>query len=78
MGLTIKVTFGEILEERGMSLNELSERANVRRAALSELVNGKRENINFEHIVKIAEALDISDINQIISLVKVEEKNDNA
>ncbi|GGG08568.1 helix-turn-helix domain-containing protein [Paenibacillus aceti] len=69
MGIRIKVTFGELLEQRGMSLSELSELSNVRRAALSELVNGKRENINFEHIVKIAEALGTTDINQIITIV---------
>jgi len=68
--MKIKVMFGELLEQQGMSLNELSIRSNVRRAALSELVNGKRENINFEHIVKIAEALGATDINQIITMVE--------
>lgn len=72
MALKVKVTFGELLGERGMSLNELSTRSNVRRAALSELVNGKRENINFEHIVKIAEALGTNDISKIIMLVDSE------
>ncbi|MGZ7440867.1 helix-turn-helix domain-containing protein [Paenibacillus sp. TH7-28] len=72
MALKVKVTFGELLTERGMSLNELSTRSNVRRAALSELVNGKRENINFEHIVKIAEALGTNDISKIIMLVDSE------
>ncbi|CAM4517160.1 MAG: helix-turn-helix transcriptional regulator [Paenibacillus macerans] len=72
MALKVKVTFGELLAERGMSLNELSTRSNVRRAALSELVNGKRENINFEHIVKIAEALGTNDISKIIMLVDSE------
>lgn len=73
MALKVKVTFGELLAERGMSLNELSTRSNVRRAALSELVNGKRENINFEHIVKIAEALGTNDIRKIVMLVDSEE-----
>jgi len=71
--MRVKVTFGELLEQQGMSLNELSERSNVRRAALSELVNGKRENINFEHIIKIAKALGTNDINQIITIVETNE-----
>lgn len=68
--MKVKVMFGELLKERGMSLNELSIKSDVRRAALSELVNGKRENINFDHIVKIAEALGTNDIRKIIMLVE--------
>lgn len=71
MAYKVKVVLGELLQERGISLNELSVKAKVRRAALSELVNGKRENINFEHIAKIAEALEVNDISKIIILVEV-------
>ncbi|WP_339323216.1 helix-turn-helix transcriptional regulator [Paenibacillus sp. FSL W8-0194] len=71
MAYKVKVVFGGLLHERGMTLNELSLKADVRRAALSELVNGKRGNINFEHIAKIAEALDVNDISKIITLVEV-------
>lgn len=70
MALKVVVTFGELMKEKGLSLNELSVKSNVRRAALSELFNGKRENINFEHIAKIAEALGTSDISKIITLVE--------
>nr|WP_282579936.1 helix-turn-helix transcriptional regulator [Paenibacillus odorifer] len=52
-----------------ISLRELSRISDVRHAALSELANGKRENINFSHIGKIAEALNIEDIREIIDLV---------
>jgi DNA-binding Xre family transcriptional regulator len=51
-----------------LSLNELSLRSGVRRAALSELANGKRERIQFEHIERIADALNIDDIREIIDL----------
>ncbi|WP_110930580.1 helix-turn-helix domain-containing protein [Paenibacillus bouchesdurhonensis] len=70
MPLKVKVTLGDLLLEKGMSFNELSVKSKVRRAAISELVNGKRENINFEHIAKIAEALGTTDISQIIMLVE--------
>jgi putative transcriptional regulator len=56
-----------------MSLNELSYKTDVRRAALSELSRGKRGNINFVHIEKIAEALNISDIREIITIVDTED-----
>jgi putative transcriptional regulator len=52
-----------------MSLRELSRLTDIRHAALSELSNSKRQNINFRHIEKIAEALDITDIRDIIDLV---------
>ncbi|MCY8012196.1 XRE family transcriptional regulator [Bacillus haynesii] len=48
----------------------------MRHAALSELINGKRQNINFGHIERIANTFNIKDINEIISLVEVEEESD--
>lgn len=65
----VKITLGDLLKQKGMSINELSLQSDVRRAAISELVNGKRENINFRHIEQIAEALQITDIRKIITLV---------
>ncbi|HEY2495024.1 MAG TPA: helix-turn-helix transcriptional regulator [Paenibacillus sp.] len=69
----VRVTLDESLQRKGMTMNELSLKADVRRAAISELINGKRENINFRHIEQIAEVLKISDIREIITLV---EEND--
>ncbi|MFD1362318.1 helix-turn-helix domain-containing protein [Lentibacillus salinarum] len=51
-----------------MSLRELSRLSDIRHAALSELSNQKRESINFRHVEKIAEALEIEDIREIIDL----------
>ncbi|WP_244209131.1 helix-turn-helix domain-containing protein [Paenibacillus ferrarius] len=59
--------------KHNISLRELSRLSDVRHAALSELANGKRENINFNHIERVAEALEIQDIRQIIDLVEVDE-----
>ncbi|GGL55988.1 helix-turn-helix domain-containing protein [Sporolactobacillus putidus] len=50
------------------SISELAEKVDIRRATLSELANGKRQRIQFEHIEKIAEKLDIEDIREIINL----------
>jgi putative transcriptional regulator len=62
-----------LLKQHGISLRELSRLSDVRHAALSELANGKRSNINFSHIEKIADALGISDIREIIDFIDVEE-----
>jgi DNA-binding Xre family transcriptional regulator len=48
------------------SISELAEVVDIRRATLSELANGKRQRIQFDHIEKIAEKLDIEDIREII------------
>ncbi|MET3210797.1 UNVERIFIED_CONTAM: DNA-binding Xre family transcriptional regulator [Paenibacillus sp. PvR008] len=70
--MKVKVVLGELIKSRGISLNELSLKTGVRRAALSELANEKRENINFKHIEEIAGALGITDIREIITLVEEE------
>lgn len=75
MAKKIVIHIPELLKEHNITLRELARKAGVRHAALSELSNGKRENINFNHIVKIAEALNISDIREIIDIVEVEDKD---
>ncbi|OMD82727.1 MULTISPECIES: helix-turn-helix transcriptional regulator [Paenibacillus] len=69
MGKRVIVKNSELTKKHKISLRELSRISDVRHAALSELANGKRENINFSHIGKIAEALNIEDIREIIDLV---------
>lgn len=69
----VVVNIAVLLKQRQLSLRELSRLADVRHAALSELANGKRANINFSHIEKIADALDIRDIREIVDLVEVDE-----
>jgi len=71
MSKKVVVKINELLRKHNISLRELSRLSDVRHAALSELSNQKRENINFRHIEKIAEALDIDDIRNIIDLVDV-------
>ncbi|SHM58865.1 helix-turn-helix domain-containing protein [Gracilibacillus kekensis] len=70
----VVVNIKSILKNYNISLRELSRRTDIRHATLSELSNHKRQNINFQHIEKIAEALDIHDIRQIIDF-KTEEND---
>lgn len=69
----VVVKIKDLLKKHRISLRELSRMTDIRHAALSELSNQKRQNINFRHIEKIAEALNISDIREIIDL----EENDD-
>lgn len=66
MAKKVIVKINELTKEKGISLRELSRLTDIRHAALSELANQKRQNINFRHIEKIAEAFNIEDIREII------------
>ncbi|MDP4099400.1 helix-turn-helix transcriptional regulator [Paenibacillus sp. P96] len=74
MGKQVIVKIAKLAKAHHISLRELSRISDVRHAALSELSNGKRESINFGHIERIAAALNIHDIREIIDLVDVEEE----
>lgn len=69
----VVVKISALNKKYSISLRELSRISDVRHAALSELANGKRENINFNHIERIADALNITDIREIIDLVETDE-----
>ncbi|MCM3693210.1 helix-turn-helix domain-containing protein [Neobacillus niacini] len=73
MSRIVVVKLKELLIEKGMSLRELSRESDVRHAALSELANQKRLSVHFHHLAQIADALEIDDMNQIISFKKIED-----
>lgn len=78
MEIKVRVMIHELAEKENISIRELSRLTDIRPQALNELANQKRQNINFGHIQRIAEAFNIIDINQIITLVitdKDEEKS---
>lgn len=58
-----------------MSQNELARKTAIEPARLSELINGKRKQISVDYIVKIAEELDITDLNEIMSLEFLDEES---
>lgn len=69
MGKRVKINIDEILTSRSISLRELARLTDINHSTLSKLSNGKRQNIHFAHIERIAEALNISDIRKIIELI---------
>ncbi|MTN46120.1 helix-turn-helix domain-containing protein [Turicibacter sanguinis] len=68
MSKKVIIKINELLQQQDISLRELSRLTDIRHAALSELANQKRQNINFSHIEKIADALNIEDIRDIITI----------
>lgn len=71
MSYCVKLRVKELLEEEGITQKKLAEMAGVRESTISDIVRGTRTVINFEHLGKIATALEISDIRKIIDLEKV-------
>ncbi|NRR75210.1 helix-turn-helix transcriptional regulator [Tetragenococcus halophilus] len=51
-----------------MSLRELSRQSGIDIARLSELASGKRKRVNIDFVIKIAEALNITDIREIFTI----------
>ena len=71
MSYRVKLRVKELLEVEGITQKKLAEMAGVRESTISDIVRGTRTVINFEHLGKIATALEISDIRKIIDLEKV-------
>lgn len=74
MARRVKVKIHELANQKGISLRELSRLTDIRHDALSELANQKRQNINFSHIERIADTLELDDIREIIDLIKIKDK----
>ena len=66
----VELLINDLLAERSMSLRELARLSGIEPSNLSNLANGKRERIYIEHIERIADALEITDISKIMKLIR--------
>ena len=62
----VKLKVKDALEKRELSQKRLAEMSGIRESTISDIVRGTRTVINFEHLSKIAEALVITDIRELI------------
>lgn len=62
----VKLKVKEALESRKLSQKKLAEMSGIRESTISAIVRGTRTVINFEHLSKIAEALEVTDIRELI------------
>ncbi len=58
----------DLTQKYSMSLRELSRQSGIDIARLSELASGKRKRVNIDFVIKIAEALNITDIREIFTI----------
>ena len=68
MSYSIRIRLKELLDERGIKQKELAEMTGIRESTISDICRGSRTVMNFEHISKIAEVLNIDDIRMLIEL----------
>ena len=62
----VKLKVKEARESRKLSQKKLAEMSGIRESTISDIVRGTRTVINFEHLSKIAEALEVTDIRELI------------
>jgi putative transcriptional regulator len=73
MSRIVVIKLKDLLLEKGITIRKLSRLSDVRPAALCELANQKRVNVHLHHLTRIANALDIDDMNQIITFEEIED-----
>ncbi len=62
----VKLKVKEAIEDRGITQKKLAEMSGIRESTISDIVRGSRTVINFEHLSKIAEALEVNTITELI------------
>ena len=62
----VKLKVKEAIEKRDITQKKLAEMSSIRESTISDIVRGTRTVINFEHLSKIVEALQVEDIRELI------------
>lgn len=62
----VKLKVKEAIEKRDITQKKLAEMSSIRESTISDIVRGTRTVINFEHLSKIAETLQVEDIRELI------------
>ncbi|MEK4085113.1 helix-turn-helix domain-containing protein [Psychrobacillus sp. FSL K6-1415] len=70
----IKVNLRNVLQSKGYDQKRLADETGLTERTISELVNGKMKRYPKDAIERIAEVLNIIDINDILTLVEEETK----
>ena len=73
MKIEAKLKIDEALKKRNMLQKALVELTDMRPNAVSSLVRKNNERVSLIHLSKIASALDITDMNELIELVEIDE-----
>ena len=64
--MVIKLKIKGLLVKRGITQKELSKLTGIRESTISEIVRESKTVLNFEHLARIAEALQVTDIRDLL------------
>lgn len=70
MSRKIELRLKHLLDKQNMTQKALAEKTGIRESTISDITRGSRTVMNFEHIAKITDALNIDDIRDLIELKK--------
>lgn len=68
-----RIRIKKLVKEKGISLRKLARLSDIEPAIINKLANNKHKSIYLEHIERIANALNITDTNEIIEIEEVED-----
>ncbi|UOQ48139.1 helix-turn-helix transcriptional regulator [Gracilibacillus caseinilyticus] len=74
----LEIKIGSELKKRGLTQKDLAELTGIRPNAISNLVRGFVERITIDHLERIAKALEVDDINELLTLHIEESKEESA
>lgn len=67
--MKVKILLKEAMKKRNLTQMQLSELSGVRQAAISELYRNARQEINLIMLSKLATAMNIKDISELLQFV---------
>lgn len=70
MTYTLKFRLKELADEHHISLRELARLSNIEPSIINKMANNKRNSIYIEHLERIANALNLEDLSDIVYLQK--------
>lgn len=66
----------DVMKERGLTVRKLAELSGLRLATISDLMLGKKSNVNLQHVALLMAVLRLSDINELIEIVLPEQEKE--
>lgn len=72
----IEFRLGKVLNRMEISQREFSRLTGMRLATVNEIVNNKKSNLNFDHLLAIMCFFETMDFNNILEVVEVKEESD--
>ena len=68
MGSIVRIRLKELLDERNIKQKDLATKSGIRESTISDICRGSRTVMNFEHLARIADVLEIDNISDLIEL----------